>query len=63
MQLQERSLSGCLFQVMQLGAHTQLEVARVPQGEKVGKQSFGSLNVITQQYRESMGDRKKGVGK
>jgi hypothetical protein len=47
---------------MQLGAHTQLEVTRVPQGEMVVKQSFGSLNVITQQYRESMDDRKEGDG-
>jgi hypothetical protein len=28
---------------MQLGAHTQLEVARVPQGEKVVKQEFWEL--------------------
>jgi hypothetical protein len=47
---------------MQLGAHTQLEVARVPQGEEMVKESFGSLNGITQQYLESMGDGEKGGG-
>lgn len=59
-----RDVSGCLFLVIQLRGHTQRGSGKSSSGEndRSVRQGFGRLNVITPQYRESMGDRvRRGV--